>query len=272
MPRMLWAYFFVIAFGLVIGSFLNVLIHRIPLRESVVRPPSHCPGCDEPIRPWHNVPVLSFLLLRGRCAYCGTRISWRYPLVEISTAFLYLLLFWKYGFSAPFIVNAVLVSLILVLMLIDLSHRLLPNVLTFPGMLFGLAVSPLQSNVFFHTDVAAPYSPEPLNYLYSLIGIVLGGGILILVAQLYLLLRKVEGLGLGDVKMMAMVGAFLGWRYAWLSIFLGSFIGAILGSLYIYLRSKGSRYELPFGSFLGVGAIVSVLWGPDLVAWYLSKL
>jgi leader peptidase (prepilin peptidase) / N-methyltransferase len=269
---MLWAYLFVIAFGLVIGSFLNVLIHRIPLKESVVRPSSHCPGCNEPIRPWHNVPVLSFLLLRGRCAYCGMRIPWRYPLIEAATGLLFALLFAKYGFSTPFIVNAVLVSLVLVLMMIDLAHRLLPNVITFPGLLFGLAVSPLQFNAFFHTDLAAPYSVEPLNYVYSLLGIILGGGILIAVAQLYLLLRKIEGLGLGDVKMMAMVGAFLGWRYAWLSIFLGSFIGAIIGSLYIYLRRKGSRYELPFGSFLGMGAMASVLWGPDLVAWYLSKL
>jgi leader peptidase (prepilin peptidase) / N-methyltransferase len=269
---MLWAYLFVIAFGLVIGSFLNVLIHRVPLGKSVVRPSSRCPGCHESIRPWHNVPVVSFLLLRGKCAYCGRPISWRYPLVELSTALLFFLLFTKYGFSAPFVINAVLVSLVLVLMLIDLSHRLLPNVITFPGMLFGLAVSPLQSNVFFHTDVQAPYSPEPLNYIYSAVGIVLGGGILLVVAKVYLMLRKIEGLGLGDVKMMAMVGAFLGWRYAWLSIFLGSFLGALIGSVYIYLWQRGSRYELPFGSFLGIGAISCTLWGPDLVAWYVSRL
>lgn len=263
----------VILLGLVIGSFLNVCIHRIPRGESIVRPASRCPQCNSLIRPWHNIPVLGYLLLRGRCADCGKPISPVYPAVEILTALLFELAFLKYGLSWPFGLALLFFSLLIVLNFIDLFERLLPDVLTLSGTLIGFLAAPLQSLEFFHSD---PFLPEPTAwwtaYLHSGAGILLGGGILWLVAALYLKLRKVEGMGFGDIKMMCMVGAFLGWRYAWLTIFIGSLLGALIGSLYIYFLGKGRRYELPFGTFLAAGAVVAALWGVQLLESYLNLL
>ena len=263
----------VILFGLVIGSFLNVCIHRIPRGESVVLPSSRCPSCKNRIRPWHNIPLFSYLLLRGRCAHCKERISPVYPAVEVLTALLFESAFLKYGWTAPFAIACVFFSLLIVLNFIDLFERLLPDVLTLSGTLMGLLCAPLQSAEFFRAD---PFLPEPsvwwMACLHSVAGILLGGGVLWLVAAVYLKLRKIEGMGFGDIKMMCMVGAFMGWRYAWLTIFVGSLLGAVIGSLYIYLRGKGQRYELPFGTFLAVGAVLVALWGVKLLESYLKLL
>jgi len=261
---------FVILFGLVIGSFLNVCIHRIPLNQSIVRPRSHCPRCNHQIRPWENIPILSFLLLRGKCSECKAPISRVYPLVEFLTALGFYLLFLKYGITIPFWINAAFFCALIILIFIDLFHRILPDVLTLGGTIAGLLLSPLQSPEFllgpFPFDPSGPLS-KPLN---SLLGIVLGAGILWVTARFYLAWRKVEGMGFGDIKMMAMVGAFLGPTFAFLTIFLGSLSGAVVGMAFIRVARKDRRYELPFGTFLGMGAMLCVLWGRRLITWYLG--
>lgn len=261
----------VIFFGLMIGSFLNVCIHRLPQGKSIVLPSSRCPHCDKPIRPWHNIPVLSFLLLRGRCSQCKARISWIYPGVELLTAGLFYAAYLKNGLEPSFFVAALFFSLLIVLNFIDLFERILPDVITLGGAVAGLALSWIQLPSFFEGD---PFLPEPgsiwIPFLHSAVGIAVGGGVLWAAAELYRVVRKIEGMGFGDVKMMAMVGAFLGWRYAGLTIFFGSLLGAVIGTAYIYAQSKGSRYELPFGTFLALGAVCVYFWGPQLLNLYLG--
>ncbi len=252
----------VVLFGLVIGSFLNVCIHRLPRSQSVVTPRSSCPHCGRLIRAWENIPVLSYLLLRGRCRGCQAAISWVYPVVELLTAGCLLLLHWKFGLSVVFAVNAVFFCLLIVLMFIDLFERLLPNLITFSGAAAGLLAAPWQASEFLGGGSAAS------QLFNSVLGAVFGGGMLWLVAWLYFRLKKIEGMGFGDIKMMVMVGAFLGWRMAWLTILLGSLSGALLGAAYILTLGKGRLYELPFGTFLAAGAMASVLWGNDLLSWY----
>ena len=261
----------VVIFGLIIGSFLNVCIYRIPSRQSVVFFRSYCPDCRHPIRVLHNIPIFSYLLLLGKCGYCGKRISWVYPVVEATTAVFFYLLFLKLGLGFPLVVNVVFFGILIILIFVDLFGRILPDVLTIGGLVFGLLMSPLQSDKFFQ---ASPQFQGQIvmwiNYIDSIVGILVGGGALWIVYTLYLKLRKMEGIGLGDVKMMAMIGAFLGWNYAWLTIVLGSLLGVLVGSVFIYLYRKNSRYELPFGSFLGVAAVISTLFGNSLLVWYSS--
>jgi len=255
---------FVVAVGLAIGSFINVCIYRIPQRISVVSPGSRCPQCGHGIRPWENIPVLSYLWLKGRCSACREPISAVYPAAEILTALVLLLLYGKYGLTWPLLVNGVLFCIVVALVFIDLRERILPDVLTLGGLVAGFVAAPLQSTEFF----AGPGGWS--SWAQSLLGAFLGGGILWVVAYSYLKWRKIEGLGFGDIKMMAMVGAFLGWRFAWLTIFLGSVLGAVLGGLFVFGFRKGGRYELPFGTFLGVAVFISVLWGRRLLDWYFT--
>ncbi len=262
----MFADFGVIVAGLIVGSFLNVCIYRIPRRVSVIRPRSRCPNCDRLIRPWENIPVFSYLALRGRCPGCLASIGWVYPTVELLTAASLYLLYWKYGLTIAFGVNAVLFCLLIALVFIDLFMRLLPNVLTLGGAVAGLVLSPWQAAEFLGGG------PVWSQLLQSALGAVFGGGILWLVAALYFRIRKIEGMGFGDVKMMVMVGAFLGWKMAWLTILLGSLAGALIGATFMWVAGKGRRYELPFGTFLGGGAMAVVLWGPDLLRWYLGLL
>lgn len=261
----------VLVLGLAVGSFLNVCISRLPRGMSVVLPRSHCPQCEHRLSLWENLPLVSFLLLRGRCRKCRQPIGWTYPTVELVNAVLYVVLLERFSWGPAFLLNALFFSALLVLMVIDLRHRILPDVITIPGIIIAFLLAPLQSFHFFGTS----RWPGDLGiwtfYVQSLLGIVLGGGVLWAVAQLYVKLRRVEGMGFGDIKMMAMVGALLGWRYAWLTIFWGSLLGSLSGALYILISGKGKRYELPFGTFLGVGAIISTLWGPAILSWYLQS-
>ena len=237
---------FVIAFGLAVGSFINVCIYRIPRGQSVLFPRSSCPECDHPIRPWENIPILSYLFLRGKCRQCGCRISWVYPTLEVSTGLLFYLLFLKYGFQTPFFINMVFFSLLLILLFVDLFERLLPNVVTLGGLAFGLVMAPLQSEEFL-ASFRLLNLPNVMwtQYIDSFLGILVGGGFLWLVAELYFRVKKVEGMGFGDIKMMAMVGAFLGWAYTWLTILLGSLLGALIGSIYMVVCEKGESINCP---------------------------
>jgi leader peptidase (prepilin peptidase) / N-methyltransferase len=246
------------ALGLIVGSFANVCIHRIPLGESVVSPPSRCPRCRALIRPWDNVPVLSYLWLRGRCRRCQAPISGRYPLVEVANGLAWLALAWRGGPTLQTAISMLLVTALLVLALIDLDHHLLPNVITLPGIAVGLLASFLPGSPVSPTSAAAS---------------ALGGYLcLALVAKVAERVYGEEALGQGDWKMTAMLGAFLGWAGMLLAVFLGTLAGALVGLTLIALGRGSRRTRIPLGTFLAVGALVVVFSGPPLIAWYRGLL
>ena len=239
-------------FGLLLGSFLNVVIYRLPRGQSLVTPPSTCPGCGSRIRPVDNIPVLSWILLGGKCHKCGAPISIQYPLVELATGLLFLLVAALTPAGPLLVARLLFVVTLVVLFGIDLHHQILPNVITLPGIAIG----------FLFSLVAPP------GWLNSLIGIALGGGILYGIAAAYYAVRREEGLGMGDVKMLAMIGAFLGWKAVLVTLILSSFAGALVGIGIIALSRGSMRLALPFGTFLAVGALAAMIVGEPLVAWY----
>ena len=234
--------------GSIVASFANVCIHRLPLRQSVVYPASRCPSCQHPLRPWHNLPLVSFVALRGRCAYCQDRISRRYPLVESLGGLLYLIGYHQLGLSVHAFAFALLVAALLIVSFIDLAHMIIPDAVTLPGIGVGIAISLLPSSIGFANAVA---------------GACLGGGIFLLITLLY-----PAGMGGGDVKLIAMIGAFVGWQAVLAAIILGAFCGAACGLSLILLGLKGRRDPVPFGPFLAAGGIAAMLWGEALLAWY----
>jgi len=238
-------------FGVAVGSFLNVCIHRLPLCESLAFPASHCPSCQTPIKPYDNIPIVSYLLLRGRCRSCGAPISMQYPIVEFTTGAVFLAAFLL--FDSPIIYQRLLFACaMIVLFVIDLEHRILPDVITLPGIALGLVFS------FF----------MPPGWRDSLIGLAVGGGSLWLMGEAYFRIRGEEGMGFGDVKMLAMIGAFLGWKLMLLTLLMGSFIGSAIGVGMIALKRGDMKYALPFGTFLAVGALVASVLGERIVRWY----
>ncbi len=271
---MSWAIFI---FGLCVGSFLNVCIHRLPKGQSVVTPRSRCPGCGKPIAAWDNVPLVSYLLLRGRCRHCRAPISVQYPLVELATGVALLMVYIRYDVSPEGLKAALLAAALIVLIVTDLRERLLPDRVTFPGMAVGLLFAlwiPVGDGLaaLLGRWLGASLPPLALSVGDALLGAALGAGILFGLGELWFRLRGVEAMGLGDVKMMAMVGLFLGPKLTMLTLLLGSLAGSILGSLFILLARKDTRYELPFGTFLGAAALVALFWGDQLVAAYLELL
>jgi leader peptidase (prepilin peptidase)/N-methyltransferase len=270
---------FYTALGLVIGSFLNVCIYRIPLGKSIVRPRSGCTRCGTQIAFYDNIPVLSYLLLRGRCRSCGEPISIQYPFVEILTGAFFLVCALRWQFTPPTFVNSLFFSVIIILIFTDYHHRILPNVLTLPGTLAGILLSPFQNPVFYHKDVlsvrlALLFDVETarslLPWIGSICGAIVGGGMLLVVGIGYQKLRKRQGLGMGDVKMMAMVGAFLGWPLTFLTIFSGSVLGLLAGIYLIAFHKKNLQTKLPFGVFLGIGSGLSLFYGFQFLDWYLK--
>jgi leader peptidase (prepilin peptidase) / N-methyltransferase len=240
--------------GLTIGSFLNVCIFRIPLGQSIVYPASRCMRCGRELRWYHNVPVVSWLLLRGRCAFCGEPVSVRYPAVELLTGVVFALHAFVFEPSPLLLVRLVFAAVLIVLAFIDIDHRILPDSMTLTGIPLGV--------------LASVWLPPGLRD--SLIGVALGGGSLWLIAEAYYRWRKVEGMGMGDVKMLAMIGAVLGWRAVIVTLVLSSCSGALVGTLMLSRAKDGMRYALPFGTFLSLGALVASLVGEPLVTWYLS--
>ena len=243
--------------GLCVGSFLNVVAWRLPRRESIVRPRSRCPHCSAGIAARDNVPVLSFVMLRGRCRACGEAIAWRYPAVEAGSGLLWLASWLVFGPTFDGLLAALFCSLMLVLALIDASHLLLPDPLTFGGIGLGLTGS-------FLVTWTTPRD--------AVFGAAIGAGALLLLIGLWYLLRRVRGMGLGDVKMLAAVGAFLGVGGTLLTLFLASLIGALAGLLFLLRGRLGWSSRLPFGVFLAVGAVVSLFFGSRLIAAYTSLL
>ena len=243
-----------IIFGAMIGSFLNVCIHRLPKEESIVRPGSHCPKCKTPIRFYDNIPLLSYLLLGGKCRHCKAPISIQYPIVEAITALSSFFLFITFGVSLSFIYYFSFVAALIAITVIDLYHQIIPDVISLPGIVIGLLGSLVIPQITFWS---------------SLIGVLSGGGSLFLVATVYQWLFKREGMGGGDVKLLAMIGAFLGWKAVILTIFLSSFIGSIIGITVMLIKGKDFKYAIPFGPFLAAGAVISLFWGENLISWYL---
>ncbi len=241
--------------GLVTGSFLNVCIYRIPLKRSIVAPSSACPHCGRALRFYDNIPFFSFLFLRGKCRYCKHPISWRYPLVECLSGFLSLFLYIKYGANYQYIVYLFFTLSLVVVTFIDLEHKIIPDVISLPGILLGIAVSFLPGNV---------------SWLDSLIGAVAGGGILFLVAVGYERITGRDGMGGGDVKLLAMIGAWMGWKPLPLVLLISSFSGAIIGMFFILLSGKGYRFQIPFGPFLSFGAVLCLFFGDAILRWYLG--
>ena len=242
------------AAGLAVGSFLNVCIYRLPRGESLAWPPSHCPACGTAIKWRDNVPVVGYLVLGGRCRACRGRISPVYPIVEAMTAAVFVLQYLHLGWTPLLAVRLVFSCAMIVLFAIDLEHQILPNVITLPGIVLGLAAS-----VFL-----------PPGWRSASIGVLVGGGVLWLVAEVYLRARGIEGMGMGDVKMLAMIGAFLGWPLTVLTLVGASFAGALVGVAVMVIGRKDWQYALPFGTFLAVGAVAAGLWGQPVVDWYAS--
>jgi len=245
----------IVVFSLAWGSFLNVIIYRLPLRMSLLRPLSSCPHCQARIKVYDNIPLLSYLLLGGKCRKCRARISFIYPLVELLTPLCFMILYYHFSLSVHFFTSAFFVSALIALGFIDFTHQILPDEITLPGVILAL---------FY-----AAFRPD-LKLIQALMGVVVGAGILLLIYGAYYLLRKKEGLGLGDVAMMLMIGAYLGWRQTLLTLILASLLGALVGVFFILYKKKTFQFALPFGAFLAAAAFVSLIWGERIITAYLS--
>jgi leader peptidase (prepilin peptidase)/N-methyltransferase len=268
----------VFLFGLIVGSFLNVCIVRLPRGGSIVKPPSHCPRCQSRIKFYDNIPLISFLLLRAKCRNCGEPISWRYPLVELTNALLYIGIVSEFWLGGEAFMMMVLCSSLIVITVIDYDHMIIPDKITLPGMLIGLTLapffmSPLGDPLPFNLEALIPHAgPYLTGFLNSLIGLILGGGLLLSIGWAWEKLRHIEAMGGGDVKLMGMVGSFLGWKGALLTIMLGALAGSVIGVLLIVLKRHKMEKLIPFGPFLAAGALASAFYGPDIVFWYLGLI
>ncbi|NWG02555.1 MAG: prepilin peptidase [Syntrophaceae bacterium] len=243
-----------IILGAIVGSFLNVCIFRLPKEESIIWPGSHCPHCNKPIQFYDNIPIFSYIFLNGKCRYCKKPISIQYPLVEGITALSSFFLFMKFGPSLSYLFYFAFVAALIVITVIDLYHQIIPDVISLPGIGVGLIISLILPQITFFN---------------SLIGVLLGGGSLFIVGTVYQWLFKREGMGGGDVKLLAMIGAFLGWKAVILTILLSSLVGSITGILIMALKGKDFKYAIPFGPFLSLGAVISLFWGQNIIDWYL---
>jgi leader peptidase (prepilin peptidase) / N-methyltransferase len=244
------------AYGAIVGSFLNVCIYRLPQRKSIVTPRSACARCQRTLAWFENIPIVSYVALRGRCRTCGERISLRYPTIEAITAAMFALGWWYYGPGVLLASRLVLGCALIVLFEIDREHHILPHAITLPGIVAGFVFS-------FFTDP---------GWISSLAGIVIGGGTLLAIAYGYYFVRHEEGLGMGDFKMLAMIGAFLGGPLTLLTLMVASVSGSIVGVFLILTRRGGMKSALPFGTFLALGAAIAATIGPGLMHWYLGLL
>jgi len=269
-------------FGAIIGSFLNVVIHRLPREESIVFPNSRCPSCGATIAFYDNVPVVSYLLLRGKCRGCQKHISARYPLVELLCAVLFVAVAWHDGLSAALPFDLIFAAALLALVFIDAEHMLLPNAITYPGIIFALIARlalPYLTATHHFDDLPSlahgALSNSPIwliSLVGGLLGALIGGGSLWLMGWTWEKLRGIEAMGLGDVKMMFMVGGYLGWRLTIITIFLGVFSGSVIGILLMARAGKKDmQMLLPFGVFLGIGAIAALLFGSQVADWYAGQ-
>ncbi len=258
----MWSPFIIFIFGAVIGSFLNVCIARIPKRQSIVSPASHCPLCKTPIRFYDNIPLISYLFLRGCCRFCGERISPRYLIVELLMASLAVALFYWFGLGVAFFIYLIFVAALIVIAFIDLDARIVPDSISLPGIGLGLASAVANEQLSLNPwDV-----PSALN---SFLGILLGGGILLFVAWVYHAFTGKEGMGGGDIKLLAMIGAYLGGPAVLLTLFFASLSGSVVGLTFMFVKGVDSKYALPFAPFLCLGALSALFFGKMLISLYL---
>jgi leader peptidase (prepilin peptidase)/N-methyltransferase len=257
-------YIFIFILGALIGSFLNVCIYRIPQGLSIVRPSSRCTSCGTPIKFYDNIPILSYMLLMGKCRYCKARFSIRYPLVELLNAFLYIVVLSRFGFESPWVLSVycLFVSTLIVIIFIDIDHQIIPDGITLPGIPLALIVGSLiLPDPFFRADL--------LGWKSSLIGVIAGGGSFYLIAVIGKMALKKDAMGGGDIKMMAMVGGLLGWKGIILTTFLGSLLGSVIGVSLIIFKGKQWGAKIPFGPYLAAGALISLFYGQDILNWYM---
>lgn len=246
---------FILVLGAVVGSFLNVLIHRLPEEKSIILPASHCPKCRHAIRLYDNIPLVSYLFLRGRCRDCGEAISIRYPLVELLTAIMSLLIFWKFGLSLQYLCAFLFVCSLIAITFIDLDHQIIPDVISLPGI-----------PIFF---LAAVFVMN-LRFFDAFLGFLIGGGILYSIAIVYELIMKREGMGGGDIKLLAMIGSFLGWQSLLFVLLISSFAGAFVGITIMIVKGQDMKYAVPFGPFLSLGAVTYLFFGNYMTALFFS--
>lgn len=244
---------FIFILGAVFGSFFNVCIYRLPLNKSIIYPRSFCPYCQTQIKFWQNIPILSYILLRGRCAYCQARISFRYPLVELLTASVYLVGWQFYGRSWELVVYLFFASMLIIITFIDLEHQLILNRLTYPMIILGLAVS-LFKGVLIEAGL----------------GLIVGGSIIYLLVKVSPYIFGKEGMGGGDIKLSAAIGSFLGWQGVILTLFLASLFGSLVGGALILFKKKKRGEYIAFGPYLCLGAFIALFWGRGIINWYLS--
>jgi leader peptidase (prepilin peptidase) / N-methyltransferase len=247
---------FAFIFGAAIGSFLNVCIFRLPAQISIIKPSSRCPHCEKAIRFYDNIPLISFFILRGKCRNCGKKIHWRYPLVELVSALLSVLLFLKYGPTLNFLIFFFFTAVLIVITFIDLDHQIIPDILTLPGI-----------PIFFSLAVFVEKIPWP----EALIGLLIGGGVLFTIAFVYELLTKREGMGGGDIKLLAMIGGFLGWKSLIFILLFSSLFGAVIGIAAMIIKKQDTKYAVPFGPFLSAAAIAYLFWGTEFMRFLLFQ-
>lgn len=263
---MIALYIYVAVLGAVIGSFLNVCIYRIPQEESIVKPPSHCMACSSRLKVLDLIPVLSYLFLRGRCRYCAVKISPRYAFVEVLTAIIFILCFWKYGISIEFVASVFLLSILIAVFFTDLDHKIIPNEYVIIGLSGGtlLFLYNLFNRVSFYGD----------RYWYSpLLGVAVGSGFLILVAITgYLVYRSDEAMGMGDIKIMAPIGLFLGWKLSVVTLLTAVLLGGLVSIVLLLFKVVNRKDTVPFGPFIVTGAFVALLWGWDFIYWYIGMV
>jgi leader peptidase (prepilin peptidase)/N-methyltransferase len=245
----------IILIGMAWGSFLNVVIYRIPRDMSLVRPRSSCPHCKQKIKFYENIPIVSYIMLGGRCRHCKTRIPFSYFLVEVLTPASFILVYNYTNLSLHFFAACLFASAMIALGFIDFYHQILPDEITLPGLLLALVYSSFR---------------DDLSLRQALMGALIGAGFILLVYGAYYLLRRKEGIGMGDVTMMLLIGAFLGWQLTFFTLVLASFLGVLVGVYFILAKRKSLQYALPFGTFLAPAAFVSLLWGGRIINWYLG--
>ncbi len=252
-------YIIIFVIGAVIGSFLNVCIYRVPRKLSIISPASRCPSCNMSIKPYDNIPFLSYILLGGKCRVCKAGISFRYPLVELLNAALFVFVVWRFGFAWHTVIYGILCSALVVITFIDLDFQIIPDAITLPGILIGIVAGSL-----LMPDPFIRYSL--LGFKASVIGLLTGGGLFYAIAIL-----SRGGMGGGDIKMMAMVGALMGWKSVLLTIFLGSLTGAVFGIFLMISQGKGRKTKIPFGPFLALGTVITLFYGQEIFSWYFYR-
>ena len=240
-------------FGTCIGSFLNVCIYRLPREQSVIFPSSSCPNCGHKIKFWENIPILSYIFLKGKCSCCNKKISIKYPVVELLTGLFALFLWQKFHLSASFFIYFIFTSALIVITFIDLEHKIIPDTISLPGIVIGF--------------ISSFFLPE-IDWFDSLMGILIGGGILYAVTWGYYLLTKKIGMGGGDIKLLAMIGSFLGWKSIPFIIFISALTGSIIGISYILIKKHDKHYEIPFGPFLAFAALLQLFFSNEILTSY----